>query len=351
MKKISALLLMLCYGSFSFACTTFLLSKNGRHLFGRNYDWITESGMVMVNARGLDKTSARTKDGKQANWRSKYGSITFNQYGKENPTGGMNEKGLVVELMWLDETQYPAKDERYALGVLQWIQYQLDCSGSVAEVLSSNADIRISDEVPLHYLVADAEGNAATIEFLKGQMVVHQKQDLPYPVLTNTIYKDALNQVGSQLEGSSPASFSDNSVARFATACQMVGNIQAATQQKVTVDQAFSILDAVRQRDFTKWSIVYDISARQVHFVTQKHRNRKSFAFADFDFSCEKPTLAFDMNQEHKGRIAAHFVPLRPEQNKQLIERSAKESEPQVRISRASIEENAALFRINTCSQ
>ena len=38
----------------------------------------------------------------------------------------MNEKGLVVELMWLDGTTYPQPDERPSVGVLQWIQYQLD---------------------------------------------------------------------------------------------------------------------------------------------------------------------------------------------------------------------------------
>jgi choloylglycine hydrolase len=36
-----------------------------------------------------------TGDGKTISWISKYGSITFNQYGREFPTGGMNEKGLV----------------------------------------------------------------------------------------------------------------------------------------------------------------------------------------------------------------------------------------------------------------
>jgi penicillin V acylase-like amidase (Ntn superfamily) len=41
-----------------------------------------------------------------AKWVSRYGSVTFNQYGCENPTGGMNEAGLVVEQMWLDESAY-----------------------------------------------------------------------------------------------------------------------------------------------------------------------------------------------------------------------------------------------------
>src|SRR4029078_10550574 len=98
-------------------------------------------------------------------WRSRYGSITFNQYGKEFPTGGMNEKGLVVELMWLDETKYPSADKRPAIGVLQWIQYQLDNSTTIDEVIATDKKLRISatGTTPLHYLVADAYGKVATI--------------------------------------------------------------------------------------------------------------------------------------------------------------------------------------------
>ena len=86
----------------------------------------------------------KTQDGETISWVSKYGSITFNQYGKEFPTGGMNEKGLVVELMWLDETRYPEPDQRGVLNVLQWIQYQLDNSQTIDEVIASDKKIRIA---------------------------------------------------------------------------------------------------------------------------------------------------------------------------------------------------------------
>src|SRR6186997_948097 len=126
MKKIIAALVGLaCSLDLSFACTTFFINKNGQMVFGRNYDWVTGNGMVCTNQRGLAKTSFKTKDGETVSWVSLYGSITFNQYGKEFPTGGMNEKGLVVELMWLDGTVYPKADNRAEISVLQWIQYQL----------------------------------------------------------------------------------------------------------------------------------------------------------------------------------------------------------------------------------
>ena len=122
MKKTIAFFLLLVYGASASACSTFLLSKDGQLVFGRNYDWVTGNGMLVTNAKGLKKTALLQGNEKPVSWVSKWGSITFNQYGKEFPHGGMNEAGLVVELMWLDGTAYPAEDSRPALNELQWIQ-------------------------------------------------------------------------------------------------------------------------------------------------------------------------------------------------------------------------------------
>src|SRR4030095_6709679 len=127
MKTFFTLISVCFISSFnSSACTTFLLNKNGQLVFGRNYDWVTNAGIVCTNLRGLQKTSMKEEEGTPISWVSQYGSITFNQYGKEFPNGGMNEKGLVVEMMWLDGTKFPDPDNRSPLNVLQWIQYQLD---------------------------------------------------------------------------------------------------------------------------------------------------------------------------------------------------------------------------------
>ena len=61
------------------ACTTFFINKEGKMVFGRNYDWVSGSGMVNTNLRGLAKTSFPMQEGKTISWVSKYGSITFNQ--------------------------------------------------------------------------------------------------------------------------------------------------------------------------------------------------------------------------------------------------------------------------------
>ena len=91
------------------ACTTFCVRAGDQVLFGRNYDFEIGDGMVMVNPR------RRAEDGYLPggpSWRSAHGSITFNQFGRGFPMGGMNEAGVVVELMWLDDTRYPEIDAR-----------------------------------------------------------------------------------------------------------------------------------------------------------------------------------------------------------------------------------------------
>jgi penicillin V acylase-like amidase (Ntn superfamily) len=110
MKKTLALVIIIySHVSFLHACTTFFINNNGQMVFGRNYDWVTDAGIVCTNLKGLSKTSMLTENGETISWISQYGSITFNQYGKEFPTGGMNEKGLVVELMWLDAARRSEK--------------------------------------------------------------------------------------------------------------------------------------------------------------------------------------------------------------------------------------------------
>ena len=128
----------------AFPCTTFVLEGGGKIYFGRNLDWDWESGMVVVNPRGVQKTALVMPGHAPAKWKSKYGSVTFNQFGDEVPFGGMNEAGLVVDNMWLDETQYPTADSRPEINMLQWVQYQLDTCRTVAEVLANDSKIRLA---------------------------------------------------------------------------------------------------------------------------------------------------------------------------------------------------------------
>jgi choloylglycine hydrolase len=314
----------------SSACTTFLLNKNGQLVFGRNYDWVTSAGIVCTNLRGLKKTSMKGEEGTPVSWVSEYGSISFNQYGKEFPNGGMNEKGLVVEMMWLDATQFPAPDARSPLNVLQWIQYQLDQCATVEEVIATDKTIRISSKgTPVHYLVADARGNVATIEFLNGKMVVHKGKELPFAVLTNNTYDESIQKTKGTSES---RSFADNSIDRFAKACNMVQQFQAQNISTPAVDYAFSILSRVSQNEWTKWSIVYDITNKRISFKSHDFTEIKTLSFSAFDFNCTSTPKMFNINQNQKGDVATLFKDFSIAEGKPVLEAAISESRKEVNI-------------------
>jgi len=334
MKKILALFFLFAFiYHISMGCTTFFLQKNGQMVFGRNYDWVTATGFVNTNLRGLAKTSLPLDKGNILSWTSKYGSITFNQYGKEFPNGGMNEQGLVVELMWLSDARYPTPDNRPALSVLQWIQYQLDNCQTVEEVTSTDKILRIADTgTPQHYLVADSKGKVATIEFLNGKMVVHTGNNLPYPVLANSTYESSLQMLKTNSLKNEGPGFQANSGDRFSTACAMVQQYTKKDTKKPIIDYSFDILDKVSQGSFTKWSIVYDITNKRVYFKTHDYGKLKTFDLASFNFLCTSKPLAFNMNQNTAGNINKLFSSYSNEVNSKALKQAFKESKGEVNI-------------------
>lgn len=160
--------------------------------FAKNYDWNIGYGLILINKRGVAKKSASGQPENRASWMSRYDSLTFNQYGREFPSGGINEAGLAVELMWLDDAEYPADPRIPSFGTLEWIQYQLDQHATVKDVVASASRVCIASEVKLHYLVADRSGNTASIEFLNGKLVSNSGKTMPFRVLTNDPYERSL---------------------------------------------------------------------------------------------------------------------------------------------------------------
>jgi len=303
MKKLtwifsSLLCAALLAGSNSFACTTFVMEGGGKIYFGRNLDWEWESGLVLVNQRNIAKMAVVAPGSVGAKWISKYGSVTFNQFGLDIPFGGMNEAGLVVENMWLDETKYPAPDSRPGINLAQWIQYQLDNCRTVNEVLATDKKIRLEPlAVPagIHYLICDASSDCAIIEFLNGEMIAHRGSKLPYHVLANDTY-DASAKFAKEHPGDpdgkplkNPSSFW-----RFTRAEECVADFKPRTPEQ-DVAYAFNALNQVHQGDFTVWRIVYDVTGRKIHFRTFKNPEERVIDLNKLDFSCGHPLQFTDI--------------------------------------------------------
>ncbi len=347
MKRVLCVLLLLIVVVQAFACTTFLLEHKGRLVFGRNYDWVTGTGMVHSNLRGIAKRSLVVDNSPSLEWTSRFGSVTFNQYGKEFPNGGMNEKGLVVEVMWLSETKYPEADKRPGLAVLQWVQYQLDNASTIDEVIASEKNIRIASiGAPLHFLVADAKGQSATIEYLDGKMNVHRSKELPFPVLTNSTYTESLTGINKP----GTTGFTDNSIARFATACKMVQQFNKTNNADI-VSYSFRILDQVSQGSFTKWNIVYDITNRKLIFKTQAQQQLKTVDLSAMSFDCSARPVSFNMNQKASGNINALFASYQASVNNSVLKQAFAESRDYVNIDDRLQNKMAAMPGAFTCKK
>jgi penicillin V acylase-like amidase (Ntn superfamily) len=299
------------------ACTTFCLSDGGKVVYGKNYDFGIGDGMVVVNKRGVAKVALLESEPAQnaARWTSKYGSVTFNQFGRELPNGGMNEAGLVVEVMWLDEARYPAPDARPAVGVLAWVQHQLDSFATVAEVRAHAPRLRIDSEIPLHYLVCDASGDCTSVEFLDGALVHH-----PTRALTNHTYaasRDYLAQRGGAA-AEPPKGKRVGSLDRFVTASRMV-HAWGERPSGSRVDYAFGVLERTSHPTATQWSIVYDVTGRQVHFRTRGQRQVRRVDLARLDFGCASPVKTLDLRARLEGDVTARFGDYTYEANRALI--------------------------------
>jgi len=318
---LSTLLVLTVSINSSFACTTFCLRSKGRVLFGRNYDWNIGDGLILVNKRGVTKTSNGSESPNPAKWTSRYGSVTFNQYGRENPTGGMNEAGLVVEELWLDETEYSHDKTLPAIDTQEWIQYELDTSATVEDAISNARKVRIDSDVKVHYLIGDRFGNAASIEFLKGSLVAHTGRELAIQTLTNDTYAKSVSYLNAAKAMNATSS---GSLDRFYRAARRTQNFDKEKRNdEEAINYAFDILSNVAQEPGgTQWTIVYDQVRRKIYFRTQQNRQIRSIDTTRFDFACGSEVKLLDANSNDSGDVTDKFVAYTRKANRNLLERS-----------------------------
>ena len=328
------LIILIIINSVLYPCTTFILKKENRLIFGRNLDWVSGTGLLIVNPTNLEKTALVDSSEKQISWVAKFGSITFNQVGRELPFGGINEAGLVVEHMTLDKTVYPSTDNRYPISAFQWIQFQLDNYSTVEEVISSDTLLRIKDSSSkIHFLICDRFSHTAVIEFLDGKMVCLTGNDLPVLALANSTYNESMNSYKDN-EGTQ----SDLSLAHFCSAAKQIKKVNYDNNDSI-IDYAFKVLNSVSQGLATKWSIVYDLTNMRIYFKIYEtpiiDGERKIFLkqppydpgtkivdFKGLDFRCSESAKILDLNCEYNGEINQHFADYTTDLNKQFISKA-----------------------------
>jgi len=296
---LAAVLQILYLCSTAIACTSFLVQDDKRPLMGKSYDWDLGHGMVVVNPRGMEKTGmAAGATDRPPTWTSQYGSVTFNQYGREFPVGGMNEAGLAVEILWHFSTEYPLPDARPSLNELQWIQYQLDNYASVKEMVAHADEIRIAGlYAKVHYLAVDKRNHSASFSYLDGKLVINEDT----LAITNTTISKSLSYLRKFTGFSGSLSIpkgKKGSLDRYVITRSMLAAGDRPDAVGERIDFAFSILDAVKTPDYTQWQIVYDLASREIYFRTAENQQLRQIRLAAFNFSCTEPVLGFPIDSK-----------------------------------------------------
>jgi hypothetical protein len=298
------------------ACTSFVMDTPEGPYFGCNLDlFIPGDGLVMVNPRGVEKEGLYSgTTGRTIKWVSEYGSVTFNVAGNQFVWGGMNEAGLVMSSMELASGRYPKPDERPGLLDGNWGQFVLDTCDNVDEVIATNALMRVQDEEPTsQYLVSDAEGDCAVIEYIDGKFVSYSGKDLPIKALANGRYSRAVaayERGGPRWWWSNPG----RSAERVAACQDRAAGFAAATDTSA-VNYAFGTLQFHVAAPHTRWNIVYSIADRELWYRTVRSPAYKHIALSDLDLACEAPRLMLDVNAPLEGDVAGRLVPYDPSIN------------------------------------
>jgi hypothetical protein len=252
------------------ACSTFKLQKGNQLIYAHNLNQgdIGVPGMIFLNKRGVYKigrtwSELTTKD--QLNpsgysWISRYGSVTFNSFGRDLPDGGMNEEGLYIWEM-NEDAHYPVDTDLPKLDQMNWMQYILDNYTTTEEAIGCASEIEVSGW-GWHYFVGDAHGQTAAIAFIDGRIVVHKGETMPVPGLFNTPYEREMEilKYYKGFGGQYDISLDDPQVPRFVKTAAMIRDYNPSSD---IIDYGFEMLDKISVHDVPEWSVLFDARTRK----------------------------------------------------------------------------------------
>jgi penicillin V acylase-like amidase (Ntn superfamily) len=235
------------------ACTRLVyIGGNDEVITGRSMDWKVDVGTnLWVFPRGMKRSGQAGPNSIQ--WTSKYGSVIASGY-DISTTDGMNEAGLVANVLWLVESSYPKYDGKTpGLSLAAWAQYVLDNFASVREAVDTLAKepfTIVTANVPgedrlatLHLSLSDASGDSAIIEYIDGKQVIHHSRD--YQVMTNSPILEhqlALDSYWKQIGGTMMLPGTNRASDRFARASFYVNAIPKSENPVEAIASVFSVV-------------------------------------------------------------------------------------------------------------
>lgn len=243
-----------------YGCSLFVASGDKeRPLFGRNFDWEPNAALVLHTDPPDGYASVSIVDIKYVGVDAAEDVLASPASRRKlldaplRPFDGMNEKGLAVGLAADEAGSLRPDPAKPTVSGVRIIRLMLDQAATVDEAVAvlRRYNIDFGDGPPLHYLLADATGASAVVEFVDGATQVLPGGP-PWQALTN------IRLAGAD-EGTRQAD------RRYATASAALGRAGGVLDWRA----AMGILQAVAQ-PHTRWSVTYELRTGQVRVVTGK---------------------------------------------------------------------------------
>ncbi|WP_164928508.1 linear amide C-N hydrolase [Gloeobacter violaceus] len=302
----------------------------------RSMDWFADIGTnLWAFPRGLQRDGAA--GAKTIRWTSKYGSVVAAGF-DAGTADGMNEKGLVANLLYLTESEYVKAtnaDKRLPLSISAWAQYVLDNYATVAEAVE---DLRkepfyvvptmTPDGKPgqLHLSISDSTGDSAIFQYIGGKLNIHHGRQ--FQVMTNSPIYDqqlALNEYWKEIGGTTMLPGTNRAADRFVRASFYIKAIPQTANNTEAVASAFSVIRNVSvplgfstpgqpNISSTIWRTVADQKNKRYFFESARSPNVFWVNLTDLDFAAGKPTkkLTLTNGTTFAGNTAGQFQPAEP---------------------------------------
>ena len=318
------------------ACTRVVYQgKDNTVLTARSMDWNEDTrSNLWIFPRGMKRNGEIGKN--PLEWTSKYGSVVASAYDICS-TDGMNEKGLVANLLWLAESEYPQWDgKKPGLSIAAWVQYILDNFATVDEAVSyveKGTFEVVSDMMPdrtrmatLHLSISDADGDNAIFEYIGGELKIHH--DKSYQVMTNSPVFDqqlALNDYWKNIGGTTFLPGTNRAADRFVRASFYINAIPKVADTRTAVASVFSVIRNTSvplgittpnepNISSTRWRTVSDQKNKVYFFESTIQPNVFWVNLQDVDFSEKAPVKMLDLvsGKTYAGNTAEQFVEAKP---------------------------------------
>jgi penicillin V acylase-like amidase (Ntn superfamily) len=178
-------------------CTRIFYNKDSSHIrFARSMDlFVNDQPRVMIFPRGI------LRDGQTKRWKSQYGSVVVAGFQKRLITDGMNEKGLAAHLLFQESGEFQEESAvRPSLSNLCLVSFCLDNCKTVNEAIEQLQHTQVVAgklayrEWPVQLALEDLTGDSAILEFVHGQIIVHQGPQYKV-VASNQGYEEQLNRL------------------------------------------------------------------------------------------------------------------------------------------------------------